>query len=172
MAALLSLSQPVWAEGVNQFRLSWRGTVYTTVNGQVTAHGVTERDFILKVAQDNGLDPKILAFVYRVDKHDTAVVLAANGTFVADVLQMEVNFTDVANSTQTRTVRQAFLYNEDHTAPLGSAFGTETAKRDANGNIITYSFHGTFQYSIPENGAVYTGSFSSGRRVLDTSPAQ
>src|SRR4051812_2741405 len=82
------------------YRLSWRATVYThDGNGQVIAHSLTEKDLIQKVATDNGLDPKSLAFVYRANKHDTAVVDAATGAFVADVYQMEYNFTEVSNST-------------------------------------------------------------------------
>jgi len=163
---LLSLS----LQADDLFKLSWRGTAYTTDgNGNVVAKTATEKDFIQKVATDNGLDPKSLVFVYRADKHDTAVVDASTGAFVADVIQMEYNFTDVSNSDQSKTVRQAFLYDEAHSSALGSAFGTETAKRDSNGNLTSYSFRGTFQYSIPENDAVYSGSFSTGARVKDTS---
>jgi len=167
---ILGALQPLVSHADDLFQLSWRGMAYSTgPNGQVITKPVSERDFIQKVATDNGLDPRTLVFVYRPDKHDTAVVMASNGAFVADVIQMEYNYTEVANSTDTQIVRQAFLYDEAHSSALGSAFGTERAKRDANGNLLSDSFHGTFQYSIPETGVVYSGSFTSGRRIKDTS---
>jgi hypothetical protein len=162
--------QPLLGNADDLYRLTWRGSVYTTdASGQLVTRLATEKDFIQKVANDNGLDPKSLAFVYRPNKHDTAVVDAATGAFIADVIQMEHNFTEVSNSGQTKTVRQAFLFDEAHDSALGSAFGTETARRDANGNLLSYTFRGTYQYSIPETGAVYSGTFSTGRRVNDTS---
>jgi hypothetical protein len=101
------------------------------------------------------------------EKHDTAVVRAADGAFVADVIQMEYSFTDVSNTNQTRTVRQAFLFDEAHNGAVGSAFGTETARRDPNGNLTGYTFRGTFQYAFPESGEVYSGTFTTGARVRD-----
>jgi hypothetical protein len=167
---MLGLAQPFMSQADDLFRMTWRATVYTTgANGQVTAKSFTEKDFLKKVASDNGLEAKKLAFVYRPNKHDTAVVMAANGAFVADVIQMQYNFTDISNTTQTKIVRQAFLNDEAHTSAIGSAFGTESVKRDADGNVLNDNFHGTFQYSIPEENSVYSGSFSTGARVKDTS---
>src|SRR5437879_2276790 len=94
MALPLGLMQPLVGSADDLFRLTWHGTVYSTdANGQLVARTASEKDFIQKVASDNGLDPKSLAFVYRPNKHDTAVVDAASGAFVADVIQMEHNFT-------------------------------------------------------------------------------
>lgn len=166
----LSLAGPLAASGDDLFRMSWRGTVYTTgPNGQVVAKSFSEKDFVKQVAADNGLDPKKLVFVYRPAKRDTAVVMASNGAFVADVIQMENNFTEVGNTNQTKIVRQTFLYDEAHESALGSAFGTETMRRDADGNILNDTFNGTFNYAIPDQNAVYTGKFSTGARVKDTS---
>jgi hypothetical protein len=166
----LSLAGPLAASGDDLFRMSWRGMVYTTGdNGQVMAKSFTEKDFIKQVATNNGLDPKKLVFVYRPAKRDTAVVLASNGQFISDVLQMEHNFTEVGNTNQTKVVRQTFLYDEAHESALGSAFGTETMRHDADGNILNDSFSGTFNYAIPDQNVVYTGKFSTGARVKDTS---
>jgi hypothetical protein len=155
------------------FKLTWHGKAYTSGPGGVVVRPFTEKDFIAKVAQDNGLDPATLVFVYRADKHDTAVVRISDGAFVADVIQMEYNFTEATNSAGTQTVRQAVLYDEEHyPIALGSAFGTEKVKRDASGNITGYSFRGTFQYSIPETDTVYSGTFAAGKRVNDTSTPQ
>jgi len=166
----LGLAQPALMRADDLFRLTWRGTVYTTdANGNVSAKPVTERDFVQQVAANNGLDPKSLVFVYRPNKRDTAVVVAANGQFVSDVIQMENSYTEVANTAQTKIVRQTFLFDEAHPNALGSAFGTESVKRDSNGNVLSDNFHGTFQYAIPENNAVYSGTFSTGGRVKDTS---
>jgi hypothetical protein len=166
---IMGLVQPLALHADDLFRLTWHGKVYTSGAGGVVIKSVSEKDFVQKVAQDNGLDPATLVFVYRPDKHDTAVVRASDGAFVADVLQMEYNFTEATNSTDTQTVRQALLYDEAHTIALGSAFGTEKTRRDPSGKITGYSFRGTFQYSIPENGTVYSGTFAAGKRVVDTS---
>jgi hypothetical protein len=161
--AFLSQADELW-------KLSWRGTVYTNGSaGQIVARSFTEKDFINAAAVDNSLDPKSLAFVYRPLKHDTAIVSVLDGHFVADVIQMENNFTEVPNPTQTQIIRQAFLYDEAHglNSPLGSAFGTETIKRDLNGNFTSYRFKGTMQYHI--DSALYSGTFSTGSKIKDTS---
>jgi len=170
MMIALTLAGPLAASGDDLFRMNWRGTVYTTgANGQVMAKSFSEKDFVKQVAANNGLDPKKLVFVYRPAKRDTAVVMATNGQFVADVIQMENNFTDVGNTNQTKVVRQTFIYDEAHESALGSAFGTETIRRDADGNILNDSFRGTFNYAIPDQNTVYSGTFSTGARVKDTS---
>jgi hypothetical protein len=164
----LSLLQPFLAKADDLFKMSWHGTAYTTSDsGQVVARPFSEKDFIQKVATDNGIDPKTLAFVYRPQHHDTVVVRINDGWW-ADVIQMEYSFTEVSNSTQTKLVRQSFLYNDEQgSTPIGSAFGMETAKYNSDGALISDSFHGTFQYSI--DGVVYSGTFSTGARVKDNS---
>jgi hypothetical protein len=164
----IGLFQPALLKAEDLFRMSWHGTAYTTSSsGQVTAKPFSERDFIQKVATDNGMDTRDLAFVYRPRSHDTVVVRISDGWW-ADVIQMEYNFTEVSNSTQTKLIRQAFLYNDEQgSTPIGSAFGMETAKYNSDGALLSDSFHGTFQYSI--NGVVYSGSFSTGARVKDNS---
>jgi hypothetical protein len=166
----LALIVPLVANGDDLFRMTWRGMSYTTgANGQIAAKPISEKDFVQQVATNNGLDPKTLVFVWRPAKRDTAVVQAKDGLFIADVIQMENNFTEITNSTETKIVRQTFLYDEAHESALGSAFGTETQKHDTSGNIMSDSFHGNFNYAIPENNIVYNGTFSTGARVKDTS---
>jgi hypothetical protein len=164
----IGLFQPLVLKATDMFRMSWHGTAYTTgSNGQVTARPFSERDFIQKVASDNGINTSALAFVYRPLSHDTVVVRLADGWW-ADVIQMEYNFTEVSNSTQTKLIRQSFLYNDEQgSTPIGSAFGMETAKYNSDGQLLSDSFHGTFNYSI--DGVVYSGSFSTGARVKDNS---
>lgn len=168
---MLGLLQPLIIKADDLFRMSWHGTAYTTgSNGQVTARPFSERDFIQKVATDNGISPGDLAFVYRPKNHDTVVVRMSDGWW-ADVIQMEYNFTEVSNSNQTKMIRQAFLYNDETgSTPIGSAFGMESAKYASDGSLVSDNFHGTFQYSI--DGILYSGSFSSGARVKDNSGNQ
>ncbi len=164
----MGLFQPLVVKATDMFRMTWRGTAYTTgANGQVTARPFSERDFIQKVASDNGISSSALAFVYRPLSHDTVVVRMSDGWW-ADVIQMEYNYTDVSNSNQTKVIRQTFLYNDEQgSTPLGSAFGMETAKYASDGSLISDSFHGTFNYSI--DGVVYSGTFTTGARVKDNS---
>ena len=62
---------------------------------------------INRYAAYSGIEPRSLALVYRALKHDTALVRVSDGGFVADVIQMESDYTQVSNTSQTRMVRQA-----------------------------------------------------------------
>src|SRR6266436_1619405 len=76
------------------FQLSWHGTYYAKdSSGHIVAVRFTEQDLVNQVAQNNGLDPSQLVFVYRPNKRDTAVV-RSNGAFVATVFEMQFTFTD------------------------------------------------------------------------------
>jgi hypothetical protein len=122
--------------------------------------------------------PSLLVFVYRAEKRDTAVVYRSNGEFLADVYQMEYTYNDVTNPTGTTTYRQAFLNDEYHTNAIGSTFGIETKTVNKEGNLSSYSYHGTFQYAMgdsptpldPEVNTVWSGSFSTGARIPYTLP--
>ncbi len=60
------------------FQLFWRGTYYTKDStGHIVAVRFTKQDFVNQVAQNNGLDPSQLVFVYRPGKRDAAVALGA-----------------------------------------------------------------------------------------------
>ena len=157
------------AKADDLFRLFWRGTYYTTgAGGHIIAVQFTEQDFVNKIAQDNGLDPSTLVFVYRPDRRDTVVVRASDGKFIADVIQMEYTWTDVVNPTGAVIVRHALLFDEYHQAALGSFFGIELTSRDANGNLINDSLSGTVLYSKPDIGIVYGAKIWTGQRITDT----
>lgn len=169
LAALLSSLAPNLSHADDLFRLYWRGTYYTkNSNGRIVAVPFTEQDFVNQIAQNNGLDPSGCVMVYRPDKRDTAVVLAANGKFVADFIQMEYQYTDVNNPWNTVTVRQALLFNEAHQNAIGSWAGLEL-RSFSNGALANDVLQGWFQYSIPESDAVYMGNAVTGARVNDTS---
>ncbi len=151
------------------FQLFWRGTYYTKNDtGHIVAVAFTEQDFVNKVAQDNGLDPSTLVFVYRPNRRDTVVVRASTGQFVADVIQMEYSFTDIVNPTGAVTVRHALLFDEYHQTALGSFFGLEVVTRGASGNIVNDSLSGTVLYSKPDVGIVYGAKIWTGGRINDT----
>lgn len=157
------------AKADDLFQLFWRGTYYTkNDSGHIVAVNFTEQDFVNKVAQDNGLDPSTLIFVYRPDRRDTVVVRKSDGQFIADVIQMEYTWTDIVNPTGAVIVRHALLFDEYHQAALGSFFGVEIASRDANGNLVNDSLSGTVLYSKPDIGVVYGGKIWTGARVTDT----
>jgi hypothetical protein len=150
------------------FRLFWRGTYYTkNSTGHIVAVQFTEQDFVNKVAQDNGLDPNALVFVYRPDRRDTVVVRASDGQFIADVIQMEYTWTDVVNPTGAVIVRHALLFDEYHQDALGSFFGIELSSHDGNGNLLNDSLSGTVLYSKPDVGIVYGAKIWTGSRVTD-----
>ena len=154
----------------HQYLMSWRGTAYSTDgSGRVVARHFTEKDFIKTIADNNGIDIRGLAFVYRADKRDTAVVRLSDGGIVSDVQQIQYSYTDVANTNGSYTARQAFLNDEYHGQALGSVFGIENWRHNGAGATVSYSFRGSFQYAIPETGTVYYGTFSTGRRIVDAS---
>jgi hypothetical protein len=170
LGALLLLSLTTLSSRADDlFQLFWRGTYYTKNDtGHIIAVDFTEQDFVNKVAQDNGLDPSTLVFVYRPDRRDTVVVLASTGQFIADVIQMEYTWTDIVNPTGAVIVRHALLFDEYHQAALGSFFGLELVNRDGNGNLVNDSLQGTVLYSKPDVGIVYGGKIWTGARVVDT----
>jgi hypothetical protein len=171
MATAIGLFQASRASADDLFQLFWRGTYYTkNESGHIIAVPFTEQDFVNKVAQDNGLDPSGLIFVYRPNRRDT-VVVRSNGAFVADVIQLEYVYTDVTNPTGTVTVRQALLFDENHQNALGSWMGLELSSRDPQGNLQNDQLTGWMQYSIPETDAVYGGQAFTGNRVVDNSGA-
>jgi len=163
--------EPVVGHADDLFRLYWRGTYYTTnSSGHIVAVPFTEQSFVNKVAQDNGLDPAGLIFVYRPDRRDT-VVVRSNGAFVADVIQMEFTYTDVNNPNNTVTVRQALLFDEYHQDALGSWMGLELRTFNPSGGLANDTLTGWMQYSMPEQNAVYGGRAYTGARVVDNSGA-
>jgi hypothetical protein len=163
----------------DQYLMSWTATGYTTTpQGTVAVTPLTQREFVLRVAADNGLNANDLCFVYRAEKRDMAVVERATGAFIADVYQMEYTYTDVTNASDTLTYRQAFLNDEYHTNATGSTFGVESKIVNKAGNLASYSYHGTFQYAMPgpptpldpEVNTVWVGTFMTGARVPYTLP--
>jgi hypothetical protein len=168
LLSVLSLMTASASKGDDLFQLFWRGTYYTKNDtGHIIAVQFTEQDFVNKVAQDNGLDPSTLVFVYRPDRRDTVVVRASNGQFIADVIQMEYTWTDVVNPTGAVIVRHALLFDEYHQAALGSFFGLEISSHDANGNLVNDSLNGTVLYSKPDIGVVYGAQIWTGQRIVD-----
>jgi hypothetical protein len=166
---LASLLAPAFTSQADDlFQLFWRGTYYAKNDtGHIVARQFTEQEFVNKVAQDNGLDPSSLVFVYRADKRDTAVVRASDGAFIADVIQMEFTFTDIDNPTGAVTVRHALLFDEYHQDALGSFFGVEVRTRTAGGALSNDSLTGTAIYSKSDSGTVYSVRLSTGRRIVD-----
>lgn len=169
VVSALVLMTALASKGDDLFQLFWRGTYYTKNDtGHIIAVEFTEQDFVNKVAQDNGLDPSTLVFVYRPDRRDTVVVRASTGQFIADVIQMEYTWTDVVNPTGAVIVRHALLFDEYHQAALGSFFGLEISSRDGSGNLVNDSLSGTVLYSKPDIGAVYGARIWTGQRIVDT----
>jgi len=170
LTVALGLFTPLLSSARDLYLLSWKGTKYTTSDsGRIIATRYSERDIIAKCAADNGIsDVRSLAYVYVANEMDTEVVFAATGETVCEVFQLENSFTAVPSSDGSQTVRQAFLFNEAHGEALGSAFGIEKAKRNTDGALTTYGYKGTFQFSIPEENAVYSGTFTTGKRIKDT----
>src|SRR3954471_14357534 len=162
LATILSLS--LLATGLSKaddwFQISWSGTVhYYDSSGRMITKGYSSRDVLNAVAVNYGLNASDLVLVYRPDAYDTAVVfknaaamaragVSSDGQVVADYIQMpDVTrvgsgwVTDVTGNGQT--ARQAYLFDE-HDSPIGSIVGIEKQRRDANNNLISESFHGTW----------------------------
>jgi hypothetical protein len=150
------------------YQLSWRGTAYrTTESGKVVMRRVTEAEYVNRAAANNGLDARTLTLVYRANKRDIAVVRRSDGAFIADAIQLEYKYTEAAKSDGSQVYRQSFLFDEYHDEAIGSAFGTERSRRDKNGGLSYFSYRGSFNYSLPENGEVITGTFFTSRKIVD-----
>jgi hypothetical protein len=167
---VLSLVTPMISSARDLYLMSWKGTKYSTDgSGRIVASRYTEKDIIAQCAADNGIsDLKSLAYVYVANEQDTEVVFVSTGETVCEVFQLENSFTAVPTADGSQTVRQAFIFNEAHGQALGSAFGIEKAKHDADAQLTSFSYKGNFQFSIPEDNAVYSGTFTTGKRIRDT----
>ena len=173
LALVVGLIQPLVSKADDLFAISWRGTIHSAT----ATRSYTDKDVVTTIGENNGLDPKELILVYRPNAFDTAVVNKNTGAVIADFVQLpditRVGTTWVTDVTVNgQTVRQAFVFDE-HSNPIGSIYGTERQKRDTNNVITSESYHGTFQFSIPDDShllpqGVYSGSFGTGRRVKDT----
>lgn len=176
-ATAIGLTQPLLSNGqitTDGFAISWRGTIhYNDGTGRMISKSYTEKDAVKTIADANSLNANDLILVYRPTQFDTAVINKSTGVFVADYLQLpDISnigtawVTDVTGNGQT--VRQAFLFDQQPNHPIGSIVGTEKQKLDAQNNVTSESFHGTFQYAAPTDTAllmhgVYSGSFATGR---------
>jgi hypothetical protein len=164
---VVSASLPALSRDV--FHVSWHGTAYTTnPNGVIVARPYSQKDILNKYAADAGVDPRYLAVAYVHDEEEPAeeleIVSTVDGSSIANVFQF-LGGLAVSNADGTRSRRQRFIFNEDHRSALGTLSGSERLRRNADGEIISFSYQGRFEFSIPEEKTVYVGSFSTGRRI-------
>jgi hypothetical protein len=164
---VMSASLPVLGRDV--FHVTWRGTAYTTnQSGVIVARPYSQKDIINKYAADTGVDPRDLAVAYVHDEEEPAeeleIVSAADGSSIANVFQF-LGGLAVSNADGTRSRRQRFIFDESHRSALGTLSGSERLRRNGDGEIISFSYQGRFEFSIPEEKTVYVGSFSTGRRI-------
>jgi len=165
---LLSYSLP--ALGARDvFRVSWHGTAYTTnQSGLVVARSYSQKDIINKYVASTGVDPRSLVVAYVRDDEEPAeeleIVNAADGSSVANVFQF-LGGLAVSRADGTQTRRQRFIFDEAHGGALGNISGSERFRRQADGQIVSFSYHGRFEFNMPEENTVYIGSFTTGRRV-------
>jgi hypothetical protein len=170
LSILLGLGSFITAKAQDQFLLAWNATGYThNDKGQLVATNENAQTFIKKVALDNGLDPADLAFVYRVENLDTVVAFKSNGQFVADIYQMETTYTDITNLPNTISCIQSMLTVETNLAGdlgnIGGIFGIQEHIYNKDGDLVAFSYHGSFNYSPPGQNVVFSGSFATGARL-------
>jgi hypothetical protein len=181
LSIMLGLGSIAAAQDItHQYYLSWNAVGYTyNGKGQLVVTNENAETFINKVAADNGLDPADLAFVYRAEKLDTAVVFKSDGTFVADVYQMETTYTDITNLANTVSYIQSMLTTEIDLAGdlgnMGGIFGIQEHIYNKAGDLVAFSYHGSFNYTpIGQNNVVFTGSFATGalQKVVSSEEAK
>ena len=151
------------------FRISWHGTAYTTNRfGKVSARPYSQKEILDRYVADTGEDPRGLAIAYVHDEEEPAeeveVVNAADGSTVANVFQF-LGGLAVTSNDGTQTRRQRFIFDEAHDSALGDMSGSERLRRNSDGRIISFSYSGRFQFSIPEENTVVIGSFVTGKRL-------
>jgi hypothetical protein len=151
------------------FRLSWHGTAYTTNRfGKVTARPYSQKEILDRYVADTGENPRTLAVAYVHDEEEPAeeveIVNAADGSTVANVFQF-LGGLAVTSNDGGQTRRQRFIFDEAHDGALGDMSGSERLRRNSEGRIISFSYSGRFQFSIPEENTVVIGSFVTGKRL-------
>jgi hypothetical protein len=153
----------------NVFRISWHGTAYTTgANGRVVAQPYSHREIISRYAEVTGVDPRTIAVAYVWDEEEPAeeleIVNLADGASVANVFQF-LGGLSVSGTDGTQSRRQRFLFDEAHRTALGNISGFERYRRNAAGEITSFSYSGRFEFNIPEVNTVYIGTFATGKRI-------
>ena len=170
LAMVLGIGSVMTACAQDQFYLSWNAVGYTyNAKGQLVATNENAETFIKKVAADNGLNPADLAFVYRVENLDTVVALKSTGQFVADIYQMETTYTDITNLANTVSYIQSMLTTETNLAGdlgnIGGIFGVQEHIYNKAGDLVGFSYHGSFNYTPLGENVAFTGTFSTGARL-------
>jgi hypothetical protein len=92
---------------------------------------------------------------------------------IPDITRANSNWITDAGS-DTRSVRQAFIFDEYHDSPIGSVVGNQSLRRNGDNSVSNVSFRGRFDFAYQDvsdgfPAGVYAGSFSTGARVRDTS---
>jgi hypothetical protein len=156
--------------------MHWRGTVLTTnLNGRAISKPWTEKEIINLIASNFGETNKAeirdWVLAYRFLKRDVSVIKRSTGEFIADVIQLEYNYTEFPRPDGGNDI-QVFLFQEPRNLAIGSAVGTVRLKFDVGGTITSFSFNGAFNYLDLEADAtpkwVVKGSFVTGRPLKDT----
>lgn len=166
----LSLIQPAISNAREIYIMHWRGKSFSPGDdGHIVKRKYTEKDIIREAARDNGItDLKALAYVYVANERNTEVVWKATGQTVREIFQFEYSYTDVTNAKDTHAVKQAFIEDEYH-GQIGSIFGNEKSRRNANSKLVKYRFTGRFQFAYPDTDTIYSGVFTTGRKINDGS---
>jgi len=153
----------------NVFKVSWHGKAYTTSpDGRVISRSYSQREILAKYAEASGTDPRTLAVAYVRDDEEPAeeleIVNAVDGSSVANIFQF-LDGLAVTTADGTHTQRQRFLFDEAHGNALGNISGSERFRRREDGEIISFFYHGRFEFNLPEENTVYIGTFTTGRQI-------
>lgn len=175
-----SVLQTMALKAEDWFVINWSGTqYYTTDAGKVVAKSYSSRDVLNQIASNVGVSPSDLLLVYRPLRFDIAAIMKDNPAITFDYLQIpDPNgaMVDMSNASGTQTVRHAFIFDEAHGgsggSPIGTIFATESQRWNSDhSQQLSESFHGKFQFSNTRSDdpilpvGVFTGSFSTGRRI-------
>jgi hypothetical protein len=169
LVAGLVLIHSLPASSRDVFRVSWRGTAFTTNQlGRVVARPYSQKDIIDKYVAATGVAPRSVTVAYVRDEEEQVeeleIVSVADGSSLANVFQFLDGLAVSANDgTQTR--RRRFIFDEAHGVALGDMSGAERLRRNADGRIVSFSYSGRFEFSIPEENTVFIGSFVTGKRL-------
>ena len=153
----------------NLFLVTLSGSFRTTnALGKVVLVPEKSKDLVEDCAQDHQLNPADLSLVYDRQADAIKVVRSSDGSTVCTFITLAGGANVIAADGKRRE-RQAFVFWEDSAAANGSMVGTELVTRDANGELLKFSFRGSIQFGLEMyegKPTVFQGTFATGRKFV------
>lgn len=177
LTVALLMAQAALLQAREMYILNWHEIAYSSnSSGRIVKQKYTTKKIIQDVAQNDGIDPRMLVYVFVPGSSDTEVVWKDTGETVETIYRFDSN-SSAANADDSEGATEASVYDYASGADVGSAFYFDLS-RYRNGVLKKRRIRGSFQLALPgydtQNEFPYTGedaviqgTFST-RKALNT----